>query len=101
MTLYPVQFISLGDPPISDWSSYLEYRVLHLFSLAWFPGPGWSGTKLLQLAFAGLDATFELWDVVPRISVLPIEHLPYADQDVSLAFQVLEDTVRPGSGLVL
>ena len=86
---------------MSDWSSYLEYRVFHLFSLAWLPGPGWSGTKLLQLAFAGLDAAFELRNIVPRVSVLPIEHLTYADQDVSLAFQILEDTVRPGSCLVL
>ena len=55
---------------------------------------------ILEFCLVRGDAFLKVRNIVLCVFVAAVEHVPYADEGVSLALEVLEDTLFPAAGLV-
>lgn len=79
---------------------YSDDRFLDLLHLSRLDRPLWSPPQTLQPVLVVLDPALQLRDVIPRVSIPSVEHIPHADQGVALALDVFQDAFVPRPGFI-
>lgn len=78
--------------------TYLENGLFDLFRLSRL-GVGFVA-DIAEFGLVADDSSFQLGNVVLGVLVSSIKHVSYADEGVSLAFEVFQDTFFPASCFV-